>query len=344
LRKSFPGKTSRTNLHNSGSAVASGVLAGSRQKKFHPAAKPGLNARLIRREKPMSVTQLSNTAASDRCKTCKIRRLGFCSWFDGEEAKGIVTRTSQTRFEAGSNISIQGAPASRVGIIMSGLVKIVLNDEDGGEHVIQLLHAGEMVGDPFAEESSFSWQAATDVELCWVPASVLTSSIRSSPAALQCHLDAIMRQVQEQRFAQVALRGRNSMQRVAHWLFLQVPKDATEASVRLRILLTRRDLASLLEMTIETLCRSLHQLEHRGAIRLAKPDLIEVRDRRRLGLVSRASEDRLQETLLQEGWEWGARPVGGVARPTMIQRPISGPRNRTEAWDLTPINADRRAL
>lgn len=290
----------------------------------------------------MSIAHFARETSQSRCNTCQVRHLGFCSWFEGEDAKGIVTRTSQTRFEAGSTILMQDEPASRAGIIMSGLVKIVLNDEDGGEHVIQLLHAGELVGDPFAEESSFSWQAATDVELCWVPTSVLASAIRRCPAALHCQLDATMRQVQEQRFAQVALRGRNAMQRVAHWLFLQVPTDATEAPVRLRILLTRRDLASLLEMTIETLCRSLHQLEHKGAIRLATPDLIELRDRGRLKLLGRASEDRLQETLLQEGWEWGAKPVSGSARPALLRPPVSSPQV-TEAEELTPISAERRA-
>lgn len=290
----------------------------------------------------MSVAQFAREASQYRCKTCRVSHLGFCSWFDGEDGKGIATRTSQTRFEAGSTILMQDEPATRAGIIMSGLVKIVLNDEDGGEHVIQLLHAGELVGDPSAEESSFSWQAATDVELCWVPAPVLASAIRRCPAALHSQLDATMRQVQEQRFAHVALRGRNAMQRVAHWLFLQVPADAPEAPVQLRILLTRRDLASLLEMTIETLCRSLHQLEHKGAIRLAAPDLIELRDRGRLKLLSRASEDRLQETLLPEGWEWGAKPVSGNTKPAAIRPPASDPQ-RTEPQDVTPIKAGRRA-
>jgi CRP-like cAMP-binding protein len=291
----------------------------------------------------MSITEVSRSAPTDRCSTCKVRHQGFCSWFEGDEAKGIIARATQTRFAAGTPILIQGEPASRAGIVMSGLVKIVLNDEDGSEHVIQLLHAGEMVGDPDASDCSYSWQAATDVELCWVPTSALAAAIRRCPEALHCQLDATMRQVREQRFAQVALRGRNAMQRVAHWLYLQSPTEVTLAPVRLRILLTRRDLASLLEMTVETLCRSLHQLEERGAIQLAAPDLIDLRDWARLKLLSRAQEDRQREALVQEGWEWGARSLGvrGISAPVL---PLKvGQPERVAPSDLTPVNAGRRA-
>lgn len=258
----------------------------------------------------MSITQIHRTSAGDRCQTCQVRHLGFCSWFDAEGSAQIVSRSRQSRFAAGDPILRQGEAVDRTGIILNGLIKIVRNDEDGEEHVIQLLHPGEMVGDPQATESAFSWQAATDAELCWLPPATLSAAIRAYPAAYRCHLEATMRLVREQRFAEVALRGRNSLQRVAHWLFLQIPPEATAGPIRLRIVLSRRDLASLLQMTVETLCRALHQMEERGAIRLAESDLVELCDRSRLKMLGRGQDERLQETLLQDGWEWGARPVG----------------------------------
>ncbi len=180
-------------------------------------------------------------------------------------------------------------------------------DEGGEEHLVQLLHSGELVGDPFAGESALGVEAATDVDLCWLPPAVLASAIRQCPGAYRCQLDATQRQANELRFAQLALRGRNSLQRLAHWVHVQVPADPPPAPLRLRILLSRRDLASLLEMTVETLCRVLHLLEERGAITLVTPELIEVKDRVKLRLLGRAQEDRLQEALLRQGWEWGAK-------------------------------------
>lgn len=286
----------------------------------------------------MSITPIHRTASSDRCHGCQVRHLGFCSWFGADEAAGIVSRSRQSRFAAGEPILRQGEPAERVGIVLSGLVKIVMNDEDGEEHLIQLLHAGEIVGDPFASECALSWQAATDAELCWISPVTLAAAIQRCPAAYRCQLDATMRLVKEQRFAQVALRGRNALQRAGHWLFLQIPPEAEPAPIRLRILLTRRDLASLLEMTVETLCRALHQLEERGAIRLLAPDLVELHDRSRLKLLGRGQDDRLQDTLIRDGWEWGARVVG--PRPLAPAIPVQGlPASPPR---LTSINDRRR--
>lgn len=264
----------------------------------------------------MTVTQMPHVSSTDRCRTCAVRHLGFCSWFDTNHNRDIAQKTRRTVFASGTAILDQGEPAHRVGIILSGLVKIVLIDEEGTEHLIQLLHAGELVGDPFTAESACSWQAATDCELCWMPSVTLSSAIRDCPEAYRRQLEATMGLVQEQRFAQIALRGRNSLQRVAHWLFLQIPPDAAPVPVRLRIVLTRRDLASLLEMTVETLCRALHQLEERGAIRLASPELVDLCDRALLKRLARGHDDPMQQSLLREGWEWGARPVGmRVAAP-----------------------------
>ena len=291
----------------------------------------------------MTVTHIPHAAPSDRCRTCSVRHLGFCSWFDRGQDHGpdIAARARQTRFAAGVPILDQGEPAGRVGIILSGLVKIVMIDEDGEEHLIQLLHAGQMVGDPFMAEAACSWQAATDCELCWIASGTLTAALRDCPEAYRNQLEATMRLVQEQRFAQIALRGRNSLQRLAHWLFLQVPPEATPAPVRLRILLTRRDLASLLGMTVETLCRALHQLEERGAIRLPAPDLVDLGDRALLRRIGRAQDDRLHQALLKDGWEWGVRPVCAGSVTPLIPRQPGQPAPGT-ALHLTSINDGRR--
>lgn len=248
-------------------------------------------------------------ALPDRCHTCQVRSSGLCSWFDVSSCADIARRTVHSRFERGDPILIQGEAITRVGIITSGLAKVVMMDECGEEHLVQLLHSGELVGDPLGSESALGVEAATDVELCWLSPAVLAAAIRQCPGAYRCQLDATVRQANELRFAQLALRGRNSLQRLAHWIHVQIPADPPPSPLRLRILLSRRDLASLLEMTVETLCRVLHQLEERGAITLVTPELIEVKDRVKLRLVGRAQEDRLQEALLRDGWEWGAKAM-----------------------------------
>lgn len=269
----------------------------------------------------MSISKQSFSATRGCAASCPVQKYGLCSWFEEPLSGDIAARSTQTQFAPGAAILTQGEKAQRVGIIRSGLVKIVLNDTNGEEHLIQLLYPGEMVGDPFATECAFSWQAATATSLCWMAPAVLAEAIRKSPQASRRHSEATKRLLQEQHFAQAALRSRNAVQKVAHWLFLQMPAQPGPGHVRLRLVLCRRDLASLLEMTVETLCRSLQQLQGRRAINLLAPDLVEICDPTRLRLLAKGyGDDRLQETLLAEGWEWGARPL----RPALTARPPTG--------------------
>ncbi len=275
----------------------------------------------------MNISKRSFSASRGCAASCPVQKFGLCSWFEDPIAAEITARSTQTQFSPGMAILTQGETANRVGIIRSGLVKIVLNDTNGEEHLIQLLYPGEMVGDPFTTECAFSWQAATATSLCWMPPAMLAEAIRKSPEASRRHSEAMKRLLQEQHFAQAALRSRNAVQKVAHWLYLQMPAQHGPGNVRLRVVLCRRDLASLLEMTVETLCRSLQQLQGRRAINLLAPDLVEVCDPTRLRLMAKGyGDDRLQETLLAEGWEWGARPLRPAltARPPMDHKPGGG--------------------
>lgn len=268
----------------------------------------------------MDISKQAFAATRGCTNPCLVQQSGLCSWFEAPISDEIAARCTQTQFEQGAPILRQGEAANRVGIIQKGLVKIVFNDTNGEEHLIQLLYPGEMVGDPFAREAAFSWQAATQTSLCWMARGPLAEATLTSPLAARRHAEATNRLLQEHQFAQAALRSRNSLQKLAHWLSLQLPARRGLDNVRMRLVLCRRDLASLLEMTVETLCRSLQQLQERRAILLLAPDLVEVCDPMRLRLLAKGYDDeRLQATLLATGWEWGARALG----PKLTARPVS---------------------
>ena len=266
----------------------------------------------------MTFAHPRRATAPERCHNCAVRAVGLCNWFDATGNSLIASRTIQTRFAQGAPILIQGEPVERVGVILSGLAKLVLVDERGDEHLIQLLHAGELVGDPFQSENVFSVEAATELELCWLRPAVLADAIGQCPAAYRCHLEATTRQANELKFSQVASRGRNAVQRLAYWIFVQLPDRTAPGPLRLQIVLTRRDLASLLEMTVETLCRALHQLEQRQAIHLETPEILEITSREKLRAIGRGDDDRLRATLLEPGWEWGARTLPSRPRLAVV--------------------------
>lgn len=262
----------------------------------------------------------------DRCSACVARKSGPCGRVDIAAASEIASRSSHSTFESGTEVLRQGAPTDKIGIVISGLVKIVMLSENGDEHVLQLLHAGEVVGDPFAEENVFTWQAATDVELCWMTRASFETLLAQDPSIYRGYLGLFTQQLQEQQFAVALLRGRNTLERMAFWLWTQLPTDAPDggkdATPQIRILLSRRDLASLLDMSVETLCRALRQLDDRGAINMLAPDLVEVTDRTKLRLMAKEHDESVQDLLSETSWEWGARMLdSGATDPSKTRRP-----------------------
>lgn len=268
----------------------------------------------------MSSTSALTSHNTDRCVGCSAREYGPCGRFDQRVASEISAHSTISRFPRGAEVLSQGEPMERVGILTSGLVKIAMLDEHGEERVLQILHPGEIIGDPFAEDCAFTYEAATEIELCWTSPKALERIFEQYPVAYGGYLGAILRQLEEHQLATIAMRGRNTLQRLAYWLYLQTPEDEEGERPVLHVLLSRRDLASLLDMTVETLCRALRQLDDRGAIDLLAPDKVRIVDAVKLRIIAKAQDTTLHHALNSRGWEWGARRMeetSAEARPAI---------------------------
>jgi CRP/FNR family transcriptional regulator len=208
--------------------------------------------------------------------------------------QGAVARGSLVRHSQGAEILAQGEISSRIAIICSGIVKISTVNAEGDEHVLQLLHAGQFLGDPSARQSAFCWRAATEVELCWLSSTSLLAACRENPAIHLDYMAAIAGQMQQHYLFTLALRDRTTFQRVAYWLMTQIPQSQPLSDqFQFRILLSRRDLASLLDMTVETLCRALRQLAERRAITLTAPDRVVIGNLDKLRDLAKLTGDAL---------------------------------------------------
>lgn len=234
-----------------------------------------------------------------KCDDCTARQTGLCSAFDRDALLDFARRSYRETYRQGAEIAAQGEAADRIGIVASGLVKLVVLTEGGDEHVLQILRTGHLIGDPEREVNGFSSEAATETTICWMPRQTWHGFLQSHPQIFRGFLSALNRQFEELQMSVVKMRGRSTVQRLALWLVEQLP-GATEGSTpQIRIVLTRRDLASLLDMTVETLCRALHQIEERGAIRLLAPDHLAVTDLGRLRRLAKFQNEQIGAALAE---------------------------------------------
>ncbi len=298
-------------------------------------------------------TTTAQIAPAQICASCAAHDFGLCGMLGDACSSLLSPRCHQTRYKRGDELALQGELTDRIGIISSGLVKVVLMTADGEHHILQLLKPGHIVGDPCKAENAFSWEAATSARICWVNRATLNALIRDEPQIYRAYLAITAQQLEEHRLWAASMRGRNTLQRIAFWIVQQLPDARDGAKATVRIPLTRRDLASLLDMTVETLCRGLHQLADRNAICLLTPEEIDVVDMTKLRLFGRCGEDRVHEVLNAPDTRMDSQKPFCIARQQTPARtqPIPAQSSRSEMERrhgkvrlMTAVNDDQPKL
>ncbi|PFG62117.1 CRP-like cAMP-binding protein [Thioclava sp. ES.031] len=227
--------------------------------------------------------------------------IGFFGEIDACAAKALAMRTHVARFPSGTTIFAQGEPAIWIGILCSGAVKVVNQTEDGEMHILSLLSTGDIVGDIGATENRLAWEAATDVTLCWMTRSSFETLLSEHEALQKGYLAATIRQLEKERLWMSSLRGKGTTQRIAALLFAQLPPQSGTTETHLPISLKRRDIASLLDMSSETLCRALNKIRGIGAIRMPTPALIVVQQPGTLLAIAKGVEPPLPNGMMNYG-------------------------------------------
>lgn len=241
---------------------------------------------------------------------CSVRHHGLREPSDPAKTQGAVELGTVARYVRGIEIIAQGEADSRVGLIVSGLIKVSMTRGNGDSFIVQILHEGQLVGEPWTNQTAFSWAASTDTGICWLtPESVLRPAGSNNTQFLGLP-DILAGQLREAQLSSLSLRGRNSLQRIAYWVLAQVCGDSGKVqNMQFQILLSRRDLASLLDMTVETLSRVMHQLDEHGAIALLSSDTVRVKDIAQLCREAKLPASGIEGELPDNGWKWGSKAL-----------------------------------
>jgi len=236
-----------------------------------------------------------NVVTIHRAAVCEVQEYpipgsSFCAEAPPETREELARLAHRAHFKRGQSIMMQGDPSNKIGILMSGVVKTVFMTEEGDTQVLGLLYPGDFIGRPFESEYRFSFEAATDVDMCLFQMASFEALLMDSPAMEHNYLLCSLHQMDMMHSWTCLLRGRTARERVAaYFMFSMLHKEKSDAALDLSgkhpivdLRLSRTDLASLLDMTPETFCRCLHGLADQGALYIRAPHRIELLDMARL--------------------------------------------------------------
>ena len=184
-----------------------------------------------------------------------------------------------TRISYARNVEIfgEGEPAEYLYKVVSGSVRSCKILDDGRRQVTGFHMAGEVFGLEPDEEHQFSAEAVNDTVLLVVKRSaVIGLAARDADIARQLWA-VTAQQLQRVQDHMLVLGCLSAKQRVAAFLLRMALRSSGGDEIELPM--TRQDIADYLGMTIETVSRTMTQLENDGAISLVSSRHIVLRNR-----------------------------------------------------------------
>lgn len=188
----------------------------------------------------------------------------------GEDSlAGLVPFSTLRHLRARDTLYAQGEPGEAIFLLMEGSMKLTRRTGGAREHVVRLLRPGEVLAESVLFSDKVYAATAVALEDCRVlavDARRFGEYLRRDPHLAWNVLERLGKRIKELQSQTELLATHTAEQKVAAYLIDRYralsPSDAVVASS-----CRRSDLASLLALAPETLCRVITEFKRRGWIK-----------------------------------------------------------------------------
>jgi CRP/FNR family transcriptional regulator len=199
----------------------------------------------------------------------------------------ITDAVKQVHFAKGEVLFDQGQPSSSLFSLESGIVKISCNTSDGREQIVGMSTPGKLlVGLQSINDEHYEYTAIaeTDVSACKIRHRALIQAAQNQGDIALRLISAINAQLAHSRLLMKVMGRKCASAKIASFIQLIIP-SSTHGHKRFLLPFSRSEIADLLGLSEETVCRQMAKLKRRGVL-YAPRGRIEVLDWAQLQLVA----------------------------------------------------------
>lgn len=201
-----------------------------------------------------------------------------------EEKKSVMNAASHKRYEKGEIIFNYGDNFDNLFVVNNGKVKVSKISVLGKEQILRILEPGSFMGELSLFKKTISNSTAEALEatdICLIQGAKIRELIISKPELALKLLQKYSERVEEaeELIEQIGLR--DVEQRIANFLILEIKKaydSFNNKEYEITLPISKKDLASLIGTTQETLSRKLANFQDKGWIKLIGQRIIIVTD------------------------------------------------------------------
>lgn len=208
--------------------------------------------------------------------------------FSEAEIQCIVTDAVQTvSFKQGEVLFLQGQASTSLYALTEGMVKICTHTPDGREQIVGLSNPDNLlVGLQSLNDQRYAYTgiAATAVQACKINHRTLLARVQDRGDVAMRLIRAVNAQLAHSRALMEVMGHKCAAAKIASFILLMTPKSE-HGNCRFALPFSRMELAGLLGLSEETVCRMMANMKREGAI-YAPRGKVEIRDWNRLHAIA----------------------------------------------------------
>jgi CRP/FNR family transcriptional regulator, anaerobic regulatory protein len=228
---------------------------------------------------------IHNSDIPEICRACEARHKGVCGALTPKQLISLAKYTTRRTHPAGAVLLREADRVESHANIMKGVVKLSKILADGRQQIVGLQFAPDFMGRPLTAENAMTVEAASDVQICGFPKSVLDRLVIENPDLEHRLLTQALKELDEARDWMLTLGRKTAAEKVASFLYLiasHIDPEADGASSTFTLPLSRSDIADFLGLTTETVSRQMSRLRKEGVIEIENRRGITIPDNERL--------------------------------------------------------------
>lgn len=208
--------------------------------------------------------------------------------YSDTEIQCAVTRAVQkVILRQGEVLFLQGQPSTSLYSLADGVVKICAHSADGREQIVGLSTPGNLlVGLQSINDERYAYTgiAATAVQACKINHRALLACVQDRSDVAMRLISAVNAQLAHSRALMEVMGHKSAAAKIASFILLMTPKSE-QGNCGFKLPFSRMEIANLLGLSEETICRLMANLKRTGVI-YAPRGKVEIRDWSQLHAIS----------------------------------------------------------
>jgi len=222
----------------------------------------------------------------DPCGLCDVRPFSVCSAIEDRDLPRLAALAHPFTVEPGRAFITEGDPADNFFNVTSGTAKLFKMLPDGRRQITGFTGMGHFLGLAVSSTYAFGAEAVDTMRICRFSRPRLRALIEDFPALERRLLEAASNELVVAQEQMLLLGRKTARERLASFLIARAdgqtlgPSGCVHIarSGRVRLPMTRTDIADYLGLTIETVSRTLTRLRAERLIEIPTPAEIVLRD------------------------------------------------------------------